>query len=335
MEHGKRAVMFVIAVSLIDSMEKVKQLAWVIAGAAGFLCLDFNLQYFAGVNQANLGYGGLDNNCLAIALVTCLAPAVFLGLSAKPNWQKAIAFGCAALIGHAILLTFSRGGMLGLLVAGATAVIVMPKRPRYFAAVAIAAVVALSIAGPELRDRFWSSFAGDVERDYSAQSRIDLWLDCLTIMRQNPLLGVGPDHFPLVAESFGWNAGKEAHSLWLQLGAELGVPGMLLLLLFYFSVFRRAWPLTKGTNASEEAFWVRNAACMVVVGLAGFALSAQFVSLEGLEVPFYIAALGVGTLKCLTAQTAMTGAALPDPRARAPGKFASTRPFARRRTTTR
>jgi hypothetical protein len=36
---------------------------------------------------------------------------------------------------------------------------------------------------------------------------------------------------------------------------------------------------------------------MVVAGLIGFAIAAQFVSLYGLEVPYYIALIGAGVLK--------------------------------------
>jgi hypothetical protein len=41
----------------------------------------------------------------------------------------------------------------------------------------------------------------------------------------------------------------------------------------------------------------RVAAQMTVAGLAGFLVSAQFVSLEALEIPYYVALLGMGALK--------------------------------------
>jgi hypothetical protein len=36
---------------------------------------------------------------------------------------------------------------------------------------------------------------------------------------------------------------------------------------------------------------------MVIASLTGFAVSAQFVSLAGLEAPYYVALLGAGALK--------------------------------------
>jgi hypothetical protein len=48
---------------------------------------------------------------------------------------------------------------------------------------------------------------------------------------------------------------------------------------------------------------------MTIAALAGFMLSAQFVSLEGLELPSYITMIGAGTLK-LTSVSAFAPAAL-------------------------
>lgn len=300
-EVAKRSTMFILAVTLADSRERLKALTWSIVGSAGYLGLEFNLRYLGGFNEVNvLGYGGMDNNSLAIMLVTCLGPAIFMGLYVRPLWQKGIAYACAALIGHTVLLTFSRGGLLGLIVAGTAAALIVPKRPRYVIAMVIALAVGLRFAGPELRSRFDSSFSSEEERDFSAQSRVDLWRDCLLVMQRYPILGAGPDHFPLVAEEFGWPKGKEAHSLWLQVGAEIGVPGVLLLALLYATSMKRMWPLARGRPSTEPGLWAQNAACMVVSSLSGFVVSAQFVTMEGLETPLYVVVIAVGTLRLMS-----------------------------------
>jgi probable O-glycosylation ligase (exosortase A-associated) len=297
-EQLKRTLMFTIAVTTADSFRRVEQLAWVLVGSAGYLSFELNMRYFGGANEAQrFGYGGMDNNSLAISLVTCLGVAVFLGLSARRSWQKGLALGSAALIAHTILLTFSRGGMLGMIVAGIAAVVVIPKKPRYLVPMAAAVMLVLSLAGPEVRARFMTSFAEDQSRDYSAQSRVDLWMDCLEIMKKYPIFGAGPDHFGLVVAEFGWSPGKEAHSLWLQLGAEIGIPGVLLLLLFYLAIVRRVWPLRRNDGTTAADHWMRNTAFMVVTSLAGFMFSVQFVTMEGLETPLYVAAIAVGTLR--------------------------------------
>jgi hypothetical protein len=45
---------------------------------------------------------------------------------------------------------------------------------------------------------------------------------------------------------------------------------------------------------------------MVIASLAGFAVAAQFVSLEGLEVPYYIVLIGAGALKLASEPSFLT-----------------------------
>jgi O-antigen ligase len=291
----KRAIMFTIAVTTVTTAARLRTAAWVIVGGAGYVSLEMNLAYLGGFNHARqLGYGGMDNNSFAISLVTCLGVALIMALYSPRLWQKAAALGSAAAIAHTVLLTFSRGGMLGMIVAGSAAFVILPKRPKYLAALGGTLIVSLTFAGPEVRERFASSFSEDSERDWSAQSRVDLWRDCLTIMQTYPLLGVGPGHFPLVAEEFGWNAGKEAHSLWMQVGAETGVPGLVFLLGVYVSAML---PMLRLARSPDGDTWVKYGAFMVFASLAGFITSAQFVTIAGLETPLYVVVIAAGLLR--------------------------------------
>ncbi|MFT5094857.1 MAG: hypothetical protein ACI93T_003701, partial [Porticoccaceae bacterium] len=114
--------------------------------------------------------------------------------------------------------------------------------------------------------------------------------------KKNPLMGCGPNQWPMIASSYGWPHGKEAHSLWVQTGAELGLVGLALYLGFYLSVLALLWQLTwKRTHVSDP--WYKYFARMSFTGLCGFVVSAQFVSLESLEIPYYTALLGLGVLK--------------------------------------
>jgi O-antigen ligase len=163
-------------------------------------------------------------------------------------------------------------------------------------------VVALRLAGPSVVERFSTSFADREERDSSAQSRLDIWGHCWDIMKKHPITGVGPDHWPIIAEQYGWPRGKEAHSVWFNAGAELGFPGVALLMAFYGLTIRHCWRLARSAAVTDP--WLKDAARMAVVGLSAFAVSASFVSLDALEPPYYIALLGAGALS-VAARTAL------------------------------
>ncbi len=295
----KIVIPMIIGLTLITSVKELKQLAWTILTAQGYMAFEMNSYYFSGYNLLRWeGFGGMDNNSAAIALVTGIGLAFFLGVHSEKLWHKGVAFFFAALMANAILFSFSRGGMLGMIVAGMGAFIVIPKRPRTYAILGIAVIAAAVMAGPEVRERFMTTFVKKKggEREASAQSRVDLWSDCIDVMKKNPVMGCGPNQWPMIASTYGWPHGKEAHSLWMQTGAELGLVGLGLYLGFYLTAIALIWQLTwKRTHVSDP--WFKHIARMSFTGLCGFVVSAQFVSLESLEIPYYTALLGLGVLK--------------------------------------
>jgi O-antigen ligase len=216
---------------------------------------------------------------------------------------------CAGLLLHTTLLTFSRGGILALLVSGAVAFWLIPKRPLNVTAMVVGLAIALSVSGPRLTDRFESTFAEEEERDGSAESRVLLWRNCVEVMITHPLFGIGPDRFPYVAvQELGWKPAqgeqtKEGHTLWLQTGAELGMPGLLFLASFYAICLWRLIPIARGKRKTVHP-WHRDCAIMVIVGLCGFVVSAQFVSLEALEIPYFLCIVGAALLKIESAAEA-------------------------------
>ena len=291
-----------VGLTLLNSLDRLRTLAWVIVVSQGYVAFELNLSYLGGYNALQeQGFAGMDNNSAAIAFVSALGMAFFLGMNETVPWRKGVCYGFAALLAHAILFSFSRGGMLAMGLAAVVGFIMLPKRPSYVFSFAIAMLIGVSLAGNEVRNRLSTAFAQGEQRDESAQSRLDLWRDCWDLIKKYPILGAGPDHWPLHAADYGWPAGKEAHSLWVQNAAELGIPGVLLLLGFYGWTMAALWPLAKESSDVPDP-WYRDAARMVVTSLVGFLVSAQFVSLEALEIPYYVTLVGAGSLRLLTLQ---------------------------------
>ena len=292
---------FCIGLCCIRDTQHLKQLAWTIILSQGYVAFELNSYYFSGYNVLrDSGFADMDNNSAAIGMVTGIGVSFFMGMHAERNWQRAIALTCCLLIGHCVLFSFSRGGMLGAIIAGIATICVIDRSPKMYALLTVVAIGAAVLAGSEVRDRFMTTFMkkGEV-REASAQSRLDLWKDCWDVTMQDPVMGCGPNHWPVLAPRYGWKYGKEAHSLWVQTLAELGFPGLILYLGFYLTCIFRLWLLTwKSTPIADP--WHRYVARMAIVGLCGFIVSAQFVSLEALEIPYYTALLGCGALKLST-----------------------------------
>jgi putative inorganic carbon (hco3(-)) transporter len=301
---------FVVGMTLIDSVAKLKALTWTIVLSLGYVAFELNLSYYQGTNRVLDEFAGLDNNSIAIMMVGGVGLAFFLGLHAPKWWQKLTAFVCAGLITHVVMFSYSRGGMLALIITGLVSLILIllipKKKPSHIAAVFLAALVGARLAGPKILERFATVFSDPAQRDFSAQSRLGLWANCWECMLRSPAFGLGPGHWPLEAEKFGWEPGKAAHSLWMQVGAENGFPGLGFLVLFYLLCILRLLPLARERVPAVDP-WLPYLARMIIASLVGFAISAQFVSLMHLEVPYYIVLVGAGVLKLQSLGTTSAG----------------------------
>lgn len=284
-------------ITLINSIRDLKALARVLVYSQGYLAYEFNLSYYEGFNRVEeIGFAGMDNNAVAITMAAGVGLAFFLGLHERKLWLKVPAFLASVLEAHVIMFSFSRGGMLALCIVAVVAFFLVQKRPVHVIIFVLVVMLGFRLAGDQVRERFASAFVDPEDRDASAQSRVEMWKSCLDVMRRKPIFGAGPDHWGIVATEYGWPRGKEAHSLWLQTGAEMGIPGFGFLLGFYvFTVWRLwkfLWPFAPPVDPA-----VRDVARMVISSLAGFMVAAQFVTVEGVELPYYVVTLGIVALK--------------------------------------
>jgi O-antigen ligase len=298
---AKIVLPFLIGVTIIDSVPRLRQLAWVILLTESYIAFEMNSSYFHGYNRLwHDGFGSLDNNGAAVGMVTATGLAFFLLLHASRWWQKAVIGGCCLLLSHAVFLSFSRGAQLSLGITGFVSFLLIPKKPRHYVLFALAVAVMIQLAGPEVRERFWTTFAGGGERDASEMERLTVWAAALKNVKESPLFGVGPGHWVFVsAQQHGLllqGRGMACHSTWIQVAAEFGVPALLILLAFYGLCIVRLWPVARRRQPGLDP-WLGHFACMVIAALVGFMVAAQFVTLYRYEMPYYIALIGAVTLK--------------------------------------
>ena len=296
-QQAKILLPFLVGITTVRTATDLRRLAWVIVCCQGYVAFELNRWYFGGFNYLwEIGFAGLDNNSMAIGLVTALGVAFFLFFYETSYVRRFVITACAAFIGHAILFSFSRGAMLATVIFAVVSFFIIRKTTLHYTVFGGGLLMAVLLAGPQVRERFFETFASENGvREASAQSRLDLWRDCATLLARDPIMGVGPDHWPLHAHEFGWPAGKEAHSLWVQTAVELGIPGILMYMGFYMTAIWRCWLLLQLTRNDPDA-WFADSARMTIASLAGFMVAAQFVSLEALEIPYYVVLLGAGSV---------------------------------------
>ncbi|MCX6761690.1 MAG: O-antigen ligase family protein [Candidatus Moranbacteria bacterium] len=137
------------------------------------------------------------------------------------------------------LLTFSRGGYLGLFAGFAVAIgVLLSRLKKKHQLGALILVVCLGsfliIPGP-ISERFLSSFNF---QEGSNQGRIETWRKALVVIVDHPLLGVGIGNYPLeISATADYRDPIYAHSNYLDIAAETGIVSLLAWLGFLGTLF--------------------------------------------------------------------------------------------------
>jgi putative inorganic carbon (hco3(-)) transporter len=211
---------------------------------------------------------------LTAGILACLARSTTADGLGRLGWLAPI-----GLFGPALMLTQSRGGMLGLAAGIGTLVVVRlgPRRGLPFAALGVLAFLVM-FGG---RQANLSLGNGD-----TSQERLRLWAEGLALLQRNPLTGIGPGEY-------ADEVGMVAHNSFVQAFVECGLIGGTL----YVGAFVMA-VVGLARLARHRAFWEHDRTftalrpfvlAMVVAYAAGtFSLSRNYV------VPTYLI-LGLAT----------------------------------------
>ncbi len=144
------------------------------------------------------------------------------------------------------LLTFSRGGYLGLFFAGVFFLIffweIIEKKYRKITlAVIFLSIVIVGFPSP-VSQRFFSIF--DL-KEGSNLGRMETWKKAIDIVASNPIIGVGIGNYPLeIKPTADYREPIYAHSVYLDVAAETGIINALIwmsaLFLVFFSYLKKA-----------------------------------------------------------------------------------------------
>lgn len=221
---------------------------------------------------------------MSVEIVIPLAVAFLMKKGASPVMKlgSLVALGVGVA---AIVVSYSRGGFLGISVALLTWVI-LERKPTQFVAVGILAV-ALLIFAP---NTYWNraETTAGFQEDASAMGRVHAWAVASNISRDRPMLGTGAGTFriawPLYAPPDAPHA-YEAHNIFVQTIGEFGFVGLLLWLMFLGGATEGAFTL--GRRHREEGWLGRGVAAALVGHLvcnlfAGFLVSPLLFVVIGL-----------------------------------------------------
>ncbi len=212
----------------------------------------------AGESVARLDlFLGYDNHRFYNHVQTAALPLALVSMAPQlPRTTRLLAK--LALVGGLALLLASggRGTMLALAAAALTMAViggrkaVPPLRTLAAAALAAAALFGLLfVASPALHGGAATAAAGFADyspaRLVSDQSRLSLWQPAWALIEQSPWFGAGPMHYARLTEL----KGAHPHNIYLQIGAEWGLP---MLVLMVGAAVALLWRLARAARAAAD-----------------------------------------------------------------------------------
>ena len=239
-EYIKIWIMFGAAAVLIRTRLQVYALYGMACVTMVYLAYEVNFQYlvtrYLGVYHN--GLGGYDNNGAGLMLAMTI-PLCYFAFEAFTRWWRYLFLVAPLGLLHGVLLTYSRGAMLSLVLAIPLMLLRSRHRWQLSIAVGIFAIAGLPmLAGKEIQDRFVTISKSDA--DASARSRWDSWRAGWLIACDYPLFGVGVRNSNLFTQQYGADIqGRTIHNQYLQVAADSGFIGAALYLLMLYSTWRR------------------------------------------------------------------------------------------------
>src|ERR1700730_6087883 len=249
----KMLFMALVGYALTTTQERVNQLIWVIVLSIGVggvkRGIDGLLQGGGSPIYGPPQGAASDNNDFGLALLMVLPFIFYQWHFATNRWFRYGLMLMAFLVTIAVLLTYSRGALVGLCVIAP--ILMIRSRAKLLMGIIIVAVGCFiySFASPNWFSRMTTM--QNYQNDESAMGRIYLWRIALEIADQRPLLGGGfrVTFWPEATNRFLTGTDlpeltrpRAAHSIYFDVLSEHGYIGLaLFLMITLYSWFNCSW----------------------------------------------------------------------------------------------
>jgi probable O-glycosylation ligase (exosortase A-associated) len=302
----KMMILYFLACVCIDDERRTRALAYVLIGSTIYLIYWANNSYLSGQafgripgpsNPFEEGQYG-DGNNFAILFVVGLPYLWYAGLAASNSFVRGALWVAIPLGWHAVFLTGSRGGLVGL---GATLLLTVwrsKRRSLGFLLLPVFAVAYIWQAGDVMKERAGTII--EYQTETSASSRLEAWDAATNMIREHSITGVGLSSFITAFPDYSDAVPREAHNTFFQIAGESGLLAGAMYLAIVTSSLLVLWRngirlRRRESDINHEVrnlLWINEA---TLVGFSGLVICSLFLSLQLFEL-FYFLLVLVNTL---------------------------------------
>ena len=229
-EIFKFGIFYLLIILIIDSKKRLEIFFWAFIILIARIALDVIFGFFGGEAVYNQGLmrattesSIADNfNGIAITLNTAFPFVYYLFIHYKALWKKVLLGIILAMFVVTLVLTGSRGGLLGFIALLGCIWWMSRNKAIGIVAFILFSVIGWFSIGEDRQKRYASIF--DSQLDASSKGRVDAWHDGALLFLERPLTGVGAGGF-LQARVDRFGVWLDPHNLYIHVFAELGIIG--------------------------------------------------------------------------------------------------------------
>jgi hypothetical protein len=307
----KAVVIFIVLVNVVRTRQRLMNMMWLSFGIGIYLSYSALDMYMSGkftVEQYRVAVdvGGMfgNPNEMAMHFVMMTPLVITLGMASKSRLMRWMYFTMGAMFIGANMVTYSRGGFLGLL--GCSAVLAWKLGRKYRLNVTIVSIVvgliAIVAAPGNYGLRMLSIFVPGLDAVGSSDQRRELLIRSLWVTARNPW-GIGIGNFPIVGVR-----NLQSHNAFTQVSAELGILGLIAYLVFMISPFRKLSAIERTLFDADTHNWFYYVSIGLQASIVGYMISSFFASVAYNWFIYYLIAYAVAFRRIYSMEEGVTEA---------------------------
>ncbi len=250
-EYLKPVIIFIVIINVVRTEARLKILIGLSLAVSIVVSIGAISDFRTGALADNRVWGLIGNlfgnpNDLALHLATMVPLAVALTFVSRGAIRKTLYAMCALLMMAASVVTFSRGGFLGLVGGGAVLAWKLGRRNRLAMVMIVLVFVGMFALAPGgYGNRLGSIFSVSSDVTGSSSARQALLILSIQTALRHPLLGVGMGNFHIVSIHE-----QVSHNAYTQVATEMGMTAFVLYVLFIVTPLRRLRQIERETLAA-------------------------------------------------------------------------------------
>jgi O-antigen ligase len=257
----KEILIFIVIVNVVRTKRRLNLLLMLAVAVSVYLSINAIQDYQSGLfgvgneENHNLRIEGRikglfeNSNDLALHLITIAPIAVALAFVKQGMARKFVYLGAALLMVAAIVVTFSRGGFLALAAVSFFMVRKLGRENRGMATAGfvLGAILFFAVAPGDYAGRLSTIFNTASDLTGSASQRNQVLKRSIMVTLRYPLFGVGIGNFHHKSfQELG------THNAYTQVGSEMGIPAMIVYIMFLAYPFKRLTEIEKKTYKNKD-----------------------------------------------------------------------------------